>query len=136
MKVNLNIVRAVEHCALVHRRRLLGKEGAEQEERARKEQAEQAAKEAAAKEAAAAKARAQAEKAAKVEAKADTVSTEDVIARIEQIDKEGAPLSTMKEVALLLQKERAKPENKTPDQQRKLNEALSKLLKAMSAARK
>lgn len=108
----------------------------EQEERARKEQAEQAAKEAAAKEAAAAKARAQAEKAAKVEAKADTVSTEDVIARIEQIDKEGAPLSTMKEVALLLQKERAKPENKTPDQQRKLNEALSKLLKAMSAARK
>lgn len=95
----------------------------EQEERARAEQA-------------AAQARAQAEQTAKVEAKADTVSTEDVIAKIDRIDKEGAPLSTMKEVALLLQKERAKPENKTPDQQRKLNEALSKLLKAMSAARK
>lgn len=74
--------------------------------------------------------------AAAAEAKANAATTEDVIARIEQINKEGAPLSTMKEVALLLQKERAKPENKTPEQQRKLNEALSKLLKAMSAARK
>lgn len=86
---------------------------------------------------AAAQAQAQAEAArAAVEAKANTVSTEDVIARIEQISNEGAPLATMKEVALLLQKERAKPENKTPESQRKLNEALSKLLKAMSAARK
>lgn len=61
-------------------------------------------------------------------------NVEDVIARIEKINKEGAPLATMKEVALLLQQERAKPENKTPEQQRKLNEALASLLKSMSAA--
>ena len=63
-------------------------------------------------------------------------SANDVIARIDKITKEGAPLSTMKEVALQLQKERAKPENKTPDMQRKLNEALAALLKAMSNANK
>lgn len=63
-------------------------------------------------------------------------SADDVIARIEQIDRDGAPRETMREVAQLLQKERAKPENKTPEQQKKLNEALSKLLKAMSAAGK
>ncbi len=61
-------------------------------------------------------------------------SADGVIARIEQINRDGAPLATMKEVALLLQQERAKPENKTPEQQRKLNEALSSLLKAMSSA--
>lgn len=64
------------------------------------------------------------------------VTTEDVIARIDKIDTEGASLASMKEVAMLLQKERVKPENKTPEQQKKLNEALSKLLKAMSAAQK
>lgn len=58
----------------------------------------------------------------------------EVIARIEQIDREGAPRETMREVAALLQSERQKPENKTPEQQKRLNEALSKLLKAMSAA--
>ncbi len=63
-----------------------------------------------------------------------TSSADSVIARIEQINRDGAPLATMKEVALLLQQERAKPENKTPEQQRKLNEALSSLLKAMSSA--
>ncbi len=63
-------------------------------------------------------------------------SADDVIARIEQINREGAPLATMKEVALALQQERAKPENKTPEQQRKLNEALASLLKAMSSANK
>ena len=61
-------------------------------------------------------------------------SADEVIARIEQIDRDGAPRETMREVASLLQKERQKPENKTPEQQKKLNEALSKLLKAMSAA--
>ena len=61
-------------------------------------------------------------------------SADDVIAQIEKIDREGAPRETMREVATLLQKERAKPENKTPEQQKRLNEALSKLLKAMSAA--
>lgn len=61
-------------------------------------------------------------------------SADDVIAQIEKIDRDGAPRETMREVATLLQRERAKPENKTPEQQKKLNEALSKLLKAMSAA--
>lgn len=65
-----------------------------------------------------------------------TSSADSVIARIEQINKDGAPLTTMKEVALLLQQERMKPENKTPEQQRRLNEALSSLLKSMSAATK
>ena len=63
------------------------------------------------------------------------VPEEDVVARIDRISREGAPLSVMREVALLLQQERAKPENKTPEQQRRLNEALSKLLKAMSVNR-
>ncbi len=71
-----------------------------------------------------------------VQPQAAPSSADDVIARIEQIDREGAPRETMREVATLLQKERAKPENKTPEQQRRLNEALSKLLKAMSAATK
>lgn len=61
---------------------------------------------------------------------------DDVIARIEAIARDGAPRETMREVATMLQKERAKPENKTPEQQKRLNEALSKLLKAMSAASK
>ena len=61
-------------------------------------------------------------------------SADDVIARIEKIKQEGGSIAQMKEVALLLQKERAKPENKTPEQQRRLNEALASLLKAMSSA--
>ena len=67
-------------------------------------------------------------------APAGGTSADDVIAQIEKIDRDGAPRETMREVATLLQRERAKPENKTPEQQKKLNEALSKLLKAMSAA--
>jgi len=55
---------------------------------------------------------------------------EDIIKRIDQMD-ENTPLATMQEVAVLLQEERSKPENKTPEQQRKLNEALAALLKAM-----
>ncbi len=66
----------------------------------------------------------------------DSASVDDVIARIDKIEREGASRETMREVASLLQKERAKPENKTPERQRRLNEALSKLLKAMSGARK
>lgn len=65
---------------------------------------------------------------------ADGSSADAVIARIDAITREGASLATMKEVALQLQKERAKPENKTPERQRKLNEALAALLKAMSSA--
>ncbi len=84
--------------------------------------------------AAAAQAAAQAQAAQAQAAPTGSSSADDVIARIEQIDREGAPRETMREVATLLQKERVKPENKTPEQQKKLNEALSKLLKAMSAA--
>jgi len=61
-------------------------------------------------------------------------SVDEVIERIEKIDREGASREAMREVATLLQKERAKPENKTPEQQKRLNAALSKLLKAMSSA--
>ena len=61
-----------------------------------------------------------------------SVPEEDVVTRIDRISREGAPMHVMREVALLLQQERAKPENRTPDRQRQLNEALSKLLKAMS----
>lgn len=82
---------------------------------------------------AAAQAQAQAQKPAQ-SAPSGGSSVDSVIAQIEKIDRDGAPRETMREVATLLQKERAKPENKTPEQQKKLNEALSKLLKAMSAA--
>ncbi len=133
----------------------------EQEMRAQAEAAAQAAAQAQAQAAAQAAAQAQAQAAAQAAAQAQaqaaaqaaaqaqaqaaaqaaqhqsaptTSSADDVIARIEKIDREGAPRETMREVATLLQKERVKPENKTPEQQKKLNEALSKLLKAMSAA--
>ncbi len=82
----------------------------------------------------AAQAAAQARAAAQAHTAATPSSADAVIARIEQIDREGAPRETMREVATLLQQERAKPENKTPEQQKKLNEALSKLLRAMSSA--
>lgn len=64
-----------------------------------------------------------------------SVPEEDVVTRIDRISREGAPMHVMREVALLLQQERAKPENRTPDRQRQLNEALSKLLKAMSSGK-
>jgi len=60
---------------------------------------------------------------------------EDIITRINQMD-ENTSLATMQEVAVLLQEERGKPGNKTPEQQRKLNEALASLLKAMDNAGK
>ncbi len=96
--------------------------------------AQMAAAQAQAAQAAAAQAQAAAQaRASQAQAQASS-SADDIIARIEKIDREGAPRETMREVATLLQKERAKPENKTPEQQKKLNEALSKLLKAMSSA--
>lgn len=114
---------------------------AEQEEQLRAAAEAKAAAEAQAQAQAQAEARAraeaQAQRAAQAQAQAQPAgssSADDIIARIEQIDREGAPRETMREVATLLQKERAKPENKTPEQQKKLNEALSKLLKAMTAA--
>lgn len=63
-------------------------------------------------------------------------SMDEVIAKIDKIEREGASREVMREVATLIQKERAKPENKSPERQKRLNEALSKLLKAMSGARK
>lgn len=113
------------------------------EELKRKEREEQAAarkaaaQQYAAEQAAARKAASEHAARARAASRAEAVSSgsaDDVIARIEQIDREGAPRETMREVAALLQKERAKPENKNPEQQKKLNDALSKLLKAMSAA--
>lgn len=79
---------------------------------------------------------AQQQAAQKQAAPAGGTSADDVIAQIEKIDRDGAPRETMREVATLLQRERAKPENKTPEQQRRLNEALAALLKAMSSATK
>lgn len=103
--------------------------------RAREEALAQARAQQEAQAQAAARARAQAQAAQAAQAApTGSSSVDDVVARIEQISRDGAPRETMREVATLLQKERAKPENKTPEQQKKLNEALSKLLKAMSAS--
>ncbi len=63
-------------------------------------------------------------------------TAQDVLARIDAISREGAPIATMKEVALQLQRERGKPENNSPELQQKFKEALSTLLKAMSTASK
>ena len=118
---------------------------AEQEEAARKQEAEKAAaaqrrlEELRAQREAQLKARREAQAQQNASAKAQTeptVGAEDVIARIDKISTEGASLPAMKEVAMLLQKERNKHENKNPEQQKRLNEALSKLLRAMSAAQK
>ena len=109
---------------------------AQQEEARRREREEKIAAARAAQAQAQAQAQVQPQQAQAARPAATNTSADDVIARIEQIDRDGAPRETMREVAQLLQKERAKPENKTPEQQKKLNEALSKLLKAMSAASK
>ncbi len=61
-------------------------------------------------------------------------SADEVIKKIDRAAAEGAPLSTMKEIALQLQQERAKPENKTPEMQKRLSEAQVTLIKAMSSA--
>lgn len=60
--------------------------------------------------------------------------TEDLLGEIDRIAVEGAPLSKMKEVAELLQKERMKPENQDSVNQQQLSTALSKLLKSMDEA--
>lgn len=60
----------------------------------------------------------------------------DVFAKVDAICANGAPIPTMKEVALQLQKERSKSENQTPEMQAKFKEALTKLLKAMNTATK
>lgn len=63
-----------------------------------------------------------------------TPEKEDIIVQIERITAAGASKQTMLEVAKLLQAERAKAENKTPEQQKRLNAALATLLKAISSA--
>ena len=66
-----------------------------------------------------------------------TMSTADeIVARIDAIERDGATRDAMRDVAMQLQKERAKPENKTPERVKQLNDALSRLLKAMSGAKK
>jgi hypothetical protein len=62
-------------------------------------------------------------------------TSDDIIARIKQIKAEGASIQTMQSIALLIQREREKKENKTLEQQRRMNEALSDLLKTMSRYR-
>lgn len=109
----------------------------ESDEEIRRKAREEALAQAKAQQAAAqAQAQAQAQQAQQAKPAGGSSSADDVIAQIEKISREGAPRETMRDVATLLQKERAKPENKTPEQQKRLNEALSKLLKAMSAATK
>ena len=60
--------------------------------------------------------------------------TEDLLGEIDRIAVEGAPLSKMKEVAEILQRERMKPENQDSVNQQQLATALSKLLKSMDDA--
>lgn len=83
-----------------------------------------------------AQAQAQAQAQPQARAQATSSSVDAVVARINQIEREGATREAMRDVATQLQKERAKPENKTPERQKQLNDALSKLLKAMSGAKK
>lgn len=70
--------------------------------------------------------------AADAERKASLAATEDIIHRINNID--GASITVMKEVADLIQKERQKPENKTPEQKQKLDDAMLKLINAIKSA--
>ena len=58
--------------------------------------------------------------------------TEKLLAKIDKICADGGSLSEMRETAVLLQKERAKPENKqNPEVYGKLNKALIELLNAI-----
>lgn len=70
---------------------------------------------------------------AQPQAGASSVSIDSIVAQIDKLSAEGATREKMREIAALIQKERSKPENKTPELQNKLNAALTKLLKAMSA---
>lgn len=106
----------------------------EQRRRAREEALAQARAQQAAAQAQAARVQAQAQAQPAAAADAGSSSVDAVIAQIDNIERNGATREAMREVATQLQKERAKPENKTPERQKRLNEALSKLLKAMSAA--
>lgn len=64
----------------------------------------------------------------------DINNADELVARINILSKENASVTTLKEAAYQLQQERVKPENANPISQRKLNDALNILIKAMSAA--
>ncbi|MDR3318020.1 MAG: hypothetical protein LBS99_01115 [Clostridiales bacterium] len=61
------------------------------------------------------------------------VELNEFLLRVDKIIRECAPLKTMKEAAIKIQMERSRPEYRSIETQRKLNEALSRLLKAMQA---
>ncbi|MDR1094051.1 MAG: hypothetical protein LBL66_07885 [Clostridiales bacterium] len=63
----------------------------------------------------------------------DEPEKEDIVEKIDRVINENASKQTMLEVAKLLSAERRKPENQKPVQQKRLNDALAKLLKALSA---
>lgn len=65
---------------------------------------------------------------------APSVTAADIIAKIDRLDLRGGTLAEMKEAALLLQKERAKTENRTPELMKSLSDAQMKLMKIMNAA--
>lgn len=59
---------------------------------------------------------------------------DDIIEQIDRIDREGATRERMRELASQLQRERAKPENKSADKQKRITDAVNKLLKAMQSS--
>ncbi len=61
---------------------------------------------------------------------------EDVITRVERIGRTGATADEMKEVLALLNAERLKPENRTPEGKRRLDEAFASLLRSVNRATK
>lgn len=63
-------------------------------------------------------------------------ATDDLIHKINRAIEDEAPLATLKELALRLQQERAKPANKTSEKQKKLSEIQIKLMRAMTGAMK
>jgi len=63
-------------------------------------------------------------------------STDDLLQKIGRAIEDEAPLATLKDLALRLQQERAKPDNKTPEKQKKLSETQIKLMRAMTTAMK
>jgi len=65
-----------------------------------------------------------------------TGSADELLQKISRAIEDEAPLATLKELALKLQQERAKPENKTPEKQKKLSETQIKLMRAMTGAMK
>lgn len=66
----------------------------------------------------------------------DYSAVNEVIEKINRISKEGADKSEIKEVALQLQSERAKPENKDPEIFKRLSDALTTLLTVIEKVKK